>query len=122
LPSRNTHLGRYRRTAHVLSRHGLGYVVGVFFAGTSSTVDLPLRALTALKRHRKRQLEQKLGAGWLLRGLRARLRHRQGDAARCAERRRPAFQAAPQASAMDEVLDEADSEGAPNDEKGAFER
>jgi hypothetical protein len=63
LPSRNTHLGRYRRTAHVLSRHGLGYVVGVFFAGTSSTVDLPLRALTALKRHRKRQLEEKLGAG-----------------------------------------------------------
>ena len=26
------------------------------------------------------------------------------------------------ASAMDEVLDEADSEGAPNDEKGALER
>ena len=28
----------------------------------------------------------------------------------------------PTASAMDEVLDEADSEGAPNDEKGALER
>jgi integrase len=27
------------------------------------TVDLPLRALTALKRHRKRQLEEKLGGG-----------------------------------------------------------
>jgi integrase len=29
------------------------------------TVDLPQRALTALKRHRKRQLEEKLGAGGL---------------------------------------------------------
>jgi integrase len=60
------------------------------------TVDLPLRALTALKRHRKRQLEEKLG-GRLIRGLRARLRHRQGDAPRCAERRQPSFQASAQA-------------------------
>jgi hypothetical protein len=29
LASRNTHLGRYRRIADVLSRHGLGYMVGV---------------------------------------------------------------------------------------------
>jgi hypothetical protein len=27
--SRNTHLGRYRRIADVLSRHGLGYMVVV---------------------------------------------------------------------------------------------
>jgi hypothetical protein len=33
LASRNTHLGRYRRTAHVLSRQGLGYVAGVFSQG-----------------------------------------------------------------------------------------
>jgi integrase len=179
LASRNTHLGRYRRTAHVLSRHGLGYVVSVFFAGTSSTVDLPLRALTALKRHRKRQLEEKLGAGgsyedsglvfatakgtpldaqnvvnlhfkpllrraglpdirWhdlrhscftllLSRGVHPKfVQHLAGHSSIQLTLDRYSHwmptMGKHTASAMDEVLDEADSEGAPNDEKGALER